>query len=111
MIPVAKKFTVHLLGTGLPAFYIADLGDMNFTLGLSGWTSNDWSHAGNFDLLAPRLQVEDGIKQKVMAALRKDWFSTSQQIAGKLTISNAEAAGALSAYTQAGRVKVGWHEG
>ena len=104
LIPVAKKFTVHLLGTGLPAFYIADLGDMNFTLGLSGWTSNDWSHAGNFDLLAPRLQVEDGIKQKVMAALRKDWFSTSQQIAGKLTISNAEAAGALSAYTQAGRV-------
>ncbi len=104
LIPVAKKFTVNLLGTGLPAFYIADLGDMNFTLGLSGWTSNDWSHAGNFDLLAPRLQVEDGIKQKVMAALRKDWFSTSQQIAGKLTISNAEAAGALSAYTQAGRV-------
>ncbi|MEO7768778.1 MAG: SWIM zinc finger family protein [Ferruginibacter sp.] len=104
LIPVAKKFTVHLLGTGLPAFYIADLGDMNFTLGLSGWTSNDWSHAGNFDLLAPRLNVADAIKQNVMDVLKKEWLSTSQQIADQLNIDNAQAAGALSAYTQAGRV-------
>ena len=104
LIPVAKKFTVHLLGTGLPAFYIADLGDMNFTLGLSGWTNNDWSHAGNFDLLAPRLNVADAVKQNVFNALKKDWFSTSQHIAAGLKIDNAQAAGALSAYTQAGRV-------
>ena len=104
LIPVAKKFTVHLLGTGLPAFYIADLGDMNFTLGLSGWTSNDWSHAGNFDLLAPRLQVEDAIKQKVFQSLQKDWLGTSQQMAAALQLGNAQVAGALSAYTQAGRV-------
>jgi hypothetical protein len=104
LIPVAKKFTIHLLGTGLPAFYIADLGDMNFTLGLSGWTNNDWSHAGNFDLLAPRLNVEDAVKQKVFHALKKDWMGTSQQIATSLNIDNASAAGALSAYTQAGRV-------
>jgi hypothetical protein len=104
LIPVAKKFTVHLLGTGLPAFYIADLGDMNFTLGLSGWTANDWSHAGNFDLLAPRLQVEDAIKHRVFNTLKKDWLRTSKQIADTLNIDTAQAAGALSAYTQAGRV-------
>lgn len=104
LIPVARKFTVHLLGTGLPAFYIADLGDMNFTLGLSGWTSNDWSHAGNFDLLAPRLTVDDATKQQVFAALQKEWLGTSAQIAQKLNIDTAQVAGALSAYTQAGRV-------
>ena len=38
----------------IPYAYIADLGHMNFTLGLSGWTANDWSQAGNFDLMAPR---------------------------------------------------------
>ncbi|WP_462251718.1 SWIM zinc finger family protein [Ferruginibacter sp.] len=104
LIAVAKKFTVHLLGTGLPAFYIADLGDLNFTLGLSGWTANDWSHAGNFDLLAPRLTVEDSIKQKVFSTLQKDWLATAPQIATTLNITPAQAAGALSAYTQAGRV-------
>lgn len=104
LIPVARKFTVHLLGTGLPAFYVADLHDMNFTLGLSGWTNNDWSHAGNFDLLAPRLDVEEVLKQKVYSALKKDWLGTSQQVAERLGIERVQAAGALSAYTQAGRV-------
>jgi hypothetical protein len=104
LIPVARKFTVHLLGTGLPSFYIADLGDMNFTLGLSGWTANDWSHAGNFDLLAPRLAVDDVTKQKVFAAMQKEWLGTSQQIAKQLNIDVAKVSGALSAYTQAGRV-------
>ncbi|WP_153798348.1 SWIM zinc finger family protein [Foetidibacter luteolus] len=104
LIPVARKFTVHLLGTGLPTFYVADLGDMNFTLGLSGWTTNDWSHAGNFDLLAPRLAVDDSIKQKVFHALKQSWLATAQQVADKLDISTASASGALSAYTQAGRV-------
>ena len=77
---------------------------MNFTLGLSGWTNNDWSRAGNFDLLAPRLAVDDLIKKKVFTALQQDWFSTSEQLAGKLNLENAQVAGALSAYTQAGRV-------
>ena len=104
LIPVAKKFTVHLLGTGLPAFYIADLGDINFTLGLSGWTANDWSHAGNFDLLAPRMVVDDATKQKVFATMQKEWLATSQQIAKQLNIETAKVSGALSAYTQAGRV-------
>jgi hypothetical protein len=104
LIPVAKKFTVHLLGTGLPSFYIADLGDMNFTLGLSGWTANDWSHAGNFDLLAPRLEVDDAIKAKVFTAIQQDWFGTAQQFARKLNLETAQVSGALSAYTQAGRV-------
>ena len=104
LIPLANKFTVHLLGSGLPAFYIADLGDMNFTLGLSGWTNNDWSHSGNFDLLAPRLAVDNTIKQKVFSELQKIWLGTSQEIADKLGLKNAEVAGALGAYTQAGRV-------
>jgi hypothetical protein len=43
LIQLARKFTVHLLGQGLPSFYVADLGHMSFTLGLSGWTANDWS--------------------------------------------------------------------
>lgn len=104
LIPVARKFTVHLLGTGMPSFYVADLGDMNFTLGLSGWTANDWSQAGNFDLMAPRAVVDDNIKAKVFAGLAKEWYAETGQLAENLGISTAEVAGALGMYTQAGRV-------
>lgn len=51
LLPLANKITIHLLGTGLPSFYIADLGTLSFTLGLSGWTRNDWAGAANFDLM------------------------------------------------------------
>jgi hypothetical protein len=53
LLPLARGLEVHLLGTGLPSFWIADLGDMKLTLGLSGWTTNDWTRGSALDLLAP----------------------------------------------------------
>ena len=103
LIPVARRFTVHLLGSGLPSFYIADLGHMSFTLGLSGWTANDWSQAGNFDLMAPRADVDDVTKRRVFAALKESWSETPDRLAARLGLSRATVLGALGAYTQAGR--------
>jgi len=111
LIPVTKKFTVNLLGTGLPSFFIADMGDMNFTLGLSGWTKNDWSRAGNFDLLAPRAEVDLFTKAKVFEALKETWFATADELAEKLKLDRAVIMGALSAYTQAGRVMYDMNRG
>lgn len=103
LIPVAKKFTVHLLGTGMPSFYVADLGDMSFTLGLSGWSANDWSKSGNFDLMAPRADVDSWTQQLIFDALRENWRETPDSLAQRLKLSRAAVLGALSAYTQAGR--------
>jgi predicted nucleic acid-binding Zn finger protein len=76
---------------------------MNFTLGLSGWTANDWSRAGNFDLLAPRAKVDDFTKRRVFDGLKKTWFETPERLARKLNLDKAIVLGALAAYTQAGR--------
>lgn len=103
LIAVARKFTIHLLGTGLPSFYIADLGDLNFTLGLSGWTANDWSKAGNFDLLAPRFETDDFTKRRVFESLKETWSATPDELSKKLSLDKKQVLGALSAYTQAGR--------
>ncbi len=103
LIPVAKKFTVHLLGKGMPSFYSADLGGMTFTLGLSGWTTNDWSTAGNFDLLAPRAEVDNLTKQLVFDGLRESWFEDPAVLARRLGLERSVVLGALAAYTQAGR--------
>jgi hypothetical protein len=103
LIPIAKRFTVHLLGTGLPSFYVADLGDMSFTLGLSGWTANDWSRAGNFDLMAPRAEVDGITKIRVFDGLSEDWFDTPERLAARLNLNRSQVLGALGAWTQAGR--------
>lgn len=103
LIPVANKFTVHLLGTGMPSFYVADLGDMSFTLGLSGWTANDWSQSGNFDLMAPRADVDVWTQQIIFDGLRENWVESPDRLAQRLKLSRTAVLGALSAYTQAGR--------
>jgi hypothetical protein len=103
LIQVAKRFTVHLLGQGLPSFYVADLGDMSFTLGLSGWTANDWASAGNFDLMAPRAEVDDFTKRRVFEGLKAKWLDTPDGLAERLNLPRAAVLGALSAWTQAGR--------
>ena len=103
LIQVAKSFTVHLLGTGLPSFYVADLGHMSFTLGLSGWTANDWSRSGNFDLMAPRAEVDKDTKQKVFDGLKKTWLSKPDELAKNLKLDRSVVLGALGAWTQAGR--------
>lgn len=104
LIPVANKFSLYLLGTGMPSFFIAHLPHMTFTLGLSGWTSNDWSHAGNFDLMAPRGEVDQQTKERVFEALKTCWFDTPSSLAKRLDLEPKLVNSALTAYTQAGRV-------
>ncbi|HVI43822.1 MAG TPA: SWIM zinc finger family protein [Chitinophaga sp.] len=111
LIPIARKFTVHLTGNGLPSFYVADLGDMQFTLGLSGWTANDWSRAGQFDLMAPRAIVDDNARQQVFAELKSKWLAKPEAIAAATGLDKATVLGALGIYTQAGRVIFDLHTG
>lgn len=111
LLPVAQRFVVHLLGTGLPSFYVADLGEMSFTLGLSGWTSNDWSRAGHFDLLAPRFEVDQFTAERVFTALKKRWLATADELSAELSLPRPAVLGALGAYVQAGRAVFDLHRG
>jgi hypothetical protein len=87
----------------MPSFYVADLGDLSFTLGLSGWTANDWSTAGTFDVMAPRTQVDEFTRRRVFDALRETWREPPDALAARLGLDRATVLGALGAYTQAGR--------
>src|SRR5690606_18431737 len=104
MIPVTQQIRVVLPVSGLPSFYIADLCDLNVPLGLSGWTVNDWSRLGNFDLLAPRAEVDSMTMQKVYSGLRSEWVDDADTLARRLHLDKSVVLGSLSAFTQAGRV-------
>lgn len=103
LIPVARSFNVQLLGKGMPSFYTADLGDMTFTLGLSGWTTNDWSSSANFDLLTPRADVDQLTKVKVFEALNETWYESPDSLAQRLGLDRSIVLSSLAAWTQAGR--------
>lgn len=105
LLPITDSFTVHLLGTGMPSFYTAHLtDDMYFTLGLSGWTANDWTQSSQLDLLAPREQVPATTMQSVYLELRKHWFASEATIAKTMGLEPSVINKSLETFTQAGKV-------
>ena len=54
LLPFVEAVDVHLLGSGLPSFWVFRAGDVTLTLGLTGFTAANWSQALSFDLLLPR---------------------------------------------------------
>ncbi|MDE1463733.1 SWIM zinc finger family protein [Spartinivicinus poritis] len=104
LLPYAKQFKMCLLGTGMPSFFIADLGDLRFTLGLSGWSSNDWSRMGEFNLMTSREEVDADTQATVFKQLQKSWSASTDQLAVSLKLERSIIISALSAYSQAGRV-------
>ncbi len=104
LLPIAKRFKVSLLGSGLPSFWEADLGSMNFTLGLSGWSANDWSASANFDLMSPRAEVDSVTSQKVFDALSSNHVERSKTLSERLGLDKPIIESALGIYAQQGRV-------
>lgn len=103
LLPKAQGVLVRLLGYGMPSFWMVDLGAASYTLGLSGWTANDWSRAGQFDLLAPRGEVSEADKVKVLGALRGRWFGSVAELAQETGLPAGMVGTALVAAAQAGR--------
>lgn len=104
LIPIAQHFRINLLGSGLPSFWIAEMQDMSFTLGLSGWTANDFSRLGNFDLMAPRAEVDSTTAEQVFKALNTTWCETAASLAKRLQLDINTVTSALGIYAQYGRV-------
>ncbi|WP_018608603.1 hypothetical protein [Uliginosibacterium gangwonense] len=104
MIPVADRLTVHLLGTGLPSFWVVDMGELQFTLGLSGWTANDWSRNGQFDLMGSREHTDTDSRNRVYDQLCQHWQMESGALARACNLEPAFATACLQLFTQSGRV-------
>jgi len=104
LLPIAKSFKVSLLGSGMPSFWEADLGSMNFTLGLSGWSANDWSASANFDLMAPRAKVDSQTSQKVFDALSTNHVESATSLSKRLGLEKTIIESSLGIYSQYGRV-------
>jgi hypothetical protein len=80
LLPLAEGADVYLLGTGLPSFWSVGMGEMRLILGLSGWTSNDWTGATALDQLAPPVEPSAKLLGEIGAAFKKHPALTFEQI-------------------------------
>lgn len=106
LLPFVESVDIHLLGSGLPSFYVLRAGPVTFTLGLSGFTSANWSQAVGFDQLLPRDRGEAAAAAlaAVLDRLGKVHVASADELAAATKKPLAEVRVALQLACQHGQV-------
>jgi hypothetical protein len=80
LLPILDDAEVFLLGTGLPSFWVVRLGKMRLTLGLSGWTANDWTGGSALDQLVPPAEPSADLLGDIAATFKARPAQTFEQV-------------------------------
>ena len=104
LLPLADRFDLYLLGTGLPHFWVARMGEMRLTLGLSGWTTNDWTRSSALDMLAPPAKPSRELVLSTAATLQSLRAASLTQVQQHTQSDTAHTAAALRHLAQSGQL-------
>lgn len=95
LLAYSDSVEVKLLGTGMPHYWSVTIDGHRFDVGLSGWTSNDWSQKGNFDLLAATTKPKESDVKNIEKALIQKLAGTPTDFAAWVSLPQQTAAAAL----------------
>jgi len=111
LLPIASHVDVYLTGTGLPSFWVVQMGSMRLTLGLSGWTANDWTRGSAVQMLLPT--VSASLPQVAAAAekLSQNRTMTSSRLATELNVSSEVAMSVMNQLALRGQAIFDLHAG
>src|SRR5947208_3143333 len=105
LLPFVEGVDVYLLGSGMPSFWVFRAGDITLTLGLTGFTSANWSSALGFDLLLPRKTQDTAPMRKVVEYLGDDhWLADTKELAQQTGIKGSALIEALQLGCQHGQL-------
>jgi hypothetical protein len=103
-LPFVHEVEVHLLGSGLPSFWVLRADGMTLTLGLTGFTQANWSQAISFDLLLPRKTQSSEPLEKVLTHLGGVWFAKAADVGKATGLKGAALVEALQLGCQQGKL-------
>ena len=86
-----SRVKVHFLGSGMPSFWTVIKDGVELTIGLSGWTSNDWASKAKFSSFIPTANVKEEHIPLALEAIVKNGSITTSELAKNLSVSVGEA--------------------
>jgi hypothetical protein len=104
VLPLAERFEVRLLGSGLPSIWIAHLGEMRMTLALSGWTTNDWTSGTNLELLAGTYRSDPKTADVCARVLINEQRATLEKLSAEAATGRDLVLGSLFKLARQGQV-------
>lgn len=104
LLPLAERVEVRLLGTGLPSVWTVVMPGARFILGLSGWTTNDWSRGAALDLMVG-LDTPDPLSTaRIAAHLEKERRVQPGALAAALSLDPQKVGASLFLLAKQGQV-------
>ena len=103
-LPLAESFDVRLFGAGLPSVWTANLGEMRFTLALSGWTANDWTSGSALETHFAELRPDPALVDRAAAHLAEVQLSSRAALGQTLGASESALNAALFALARRGQL-------
>jgi hypothetical protein len=104
LLPFVEAVDVHVLGSGLPSFWVLRSGPVTLTLGLSGFTAVNWSQAVSFDLLLPRKVRGGEALERVLSHLSSVWVADARQLSAATGLKGEALVEGLQAGCQQGKL-------
>jgi hypothetical protein len=104
LLPFVQSVDVYLLGSGLPSFWVFRCGEITLTLGMTGFTSANWSSALGFDLLLPRKTQDGEPTRKVVSYLADQWKADAKELAAQTGIKGPALVEAVQVGCQNGEL-------
>lgn len=104
LLPFVDEVQVHTLGSGLPSYWVLRSEQMTMLLGLTGFTSANWSQAAAFDLLLPRHTDDAKPLDKVVKHLGKQWQQDGETLGKAVKLKPADLQQTLQTGCQQGQL-------
>jgi hypothetical protein len=100
----SERVKVHLLGSGMPSFWTVVKDGVELTIGLSGWSSNDWASKAKFSSFIPTANVKEDLLPIALAQITKEGSVTTAELSQSISISTSEASVLLQKLCLQGKV-------
>lgn len=91
----ADSVRVSLLGSGMPSFWTVTKDDVELTIGLSGWSSNDWASKAKFSGFVPVTDVDESEIERAKEILMTQGQVSTENLAQTLNTTTAKSAAML----------------
>jgi hypothetical protein len=103
LLTSAERLHVRLLGSGMPSFWSATQDGVEFTVGLTGWTSLDWASRTRFSAIIPTGNVSEELVLRTAALLKASGGLTADELTETTQAPMIQARGALQALCLGGK--------
>jgi len=91
LLPLSASVNVSLIDSGMPSFWSIDLDGLNLTIGLSGWTSQDWAGRARFSAMIPASAADDGQATLLATQLQAKHSLTADDVVALMNVTPSEA--------------------